>query len=399
VIRSSASRWLTAVHAGCWTLVFGVLARAAPAAPHVLVEGPSGDPIVERLVSELTASGFVVTTSPATLAGPPLAADDRDAVARVVSSRAIEIWSIDHARKTATELTVFSVGASNDADRAVAAVQAAELVRAHLLPVTAASAPVASAVTAASAPVGSNSVPVASNAAPVASNAAPMASNAAPVRRAAPEAILVPPLDRVTPAAPPAAAPSPAPSSPASSSPAPLPPDRAHFGLDAGPLILFGASGVPASANLVLMPRWMPTGQLIVRTAITVPLASFDVTASAGHASVSEWLLGASVDWNLLPSEWPWECLVGAGSAAARIATQGVATPPYVSSSGNAWTWVPFVEAGLTRRLWSPQIRLGLLAILGAAAPEVQIHFAGQNIATWGRPLAGMALTLQVEAL
>lgn len=359
MIRSSAPRWLAGVHAGWWTLVLGVLARAAPAAsaPHVLVEGPSGDPIVERLVSELTASGFVVTMSPVTVPGPPPAADDRDAVARVVSSSAIEVWSIDHATKTATELEVFSVGPSSDARRAVVAIEAAELVRAHLLRV-----PVANA------PVGSNQVPV---------------------RHRALGATLAMGPARAIPAAPPAAVPLPATSAF----------DRAHFGVDAGPLILFSPGGVGPSTNLFVMPRWMPARQLIVRIAITVPLASPDVAGSAGRASVSEWLFGASVDWNLLPSQWAWELLVGAGSVASRIATQGVATPPYVSSSGNAWTWIPFAEAGLTRRLWSPQIRLGLLAFLGAACPEVQIRFAGQNIATWGRPLAGTALTLQLEAL
>jgi hypothetical protein len=333
-----------------WGIALGVVVRPARAesAPRICVVGPSGNHIVARVISELTSSGFLVTTSSTTAPGPPAYHDDCDAMARVVAKTGIEVWSVDHRARTASELETFPAARPDDPDGAEGPVRAAELLRARFLPVA----------------------------------STPPAPPAAPMDAPAPAVTLAP-----------------APSGP-SSTPPTGPPQTfasARFGLDAGGIVFVSPGGVPPSTSLLVMPRWFVTRRLIVHAAIGVPLAPPEVSAREGHADVTEWLIDAALDWRLLPDRREWGFDVGVGVGACEVRTQGIANPSYVSSTGDAWTWVPMLEALASRTLWSPHVRLELIALLGAAWPEVRIRFSGQDVASWGRPLVGAALTLQTD--
>jgi hypothetical protein len=173
---------------------------------------------------------------------------------------------------------------------------------------------------------------------------------------------------------------------------------RARFGLDAGPIVLFSAKGVPPALDVLFCLRWMPWPSVVLRPLVMIPVLSPSVSAAEGSAAVTTWVSGARVDWRVTREDDPWEASVGAGAAAAWIGTKGSANPPYVDSSGNQATAVPFLAAHGARALGSPHLRLGVDGTLGAALPEVGIEFAGRTVATWGRPLAGLAVLLEIDA-
>jgi hypothetical protein len=322
---------------------------AAAAGPCVVVEGAPGDATVAQLAVELRASGFTVTTMVAEPNGPPAARPRAgiDAIVRV-GLGAIEVWWVERASGEAAPLDIIRVA---DTDPTVAALRAEEVVRARLLPPDALG-PAESALPPAEAP------------------------SAMPT---------------------PAAAPTPA-SEPSSVAPSAAP-GPALFGLDAGVLVLLSAGGVSPAADVLLMPRWTPAPQLELRAILAVPLTSPALTSIEGQATVGEWLVGGAVDWSLLAGESPWALTVGAGAGAARIQTTGTAQAPYVSSSGDVWAFSPFITAGAGRRLGSSQVRVGLSGWVGTSLPAIGIRFGGRDVATWGEPWTGIALTLQLDVL
>ena len=170
-----------------------------------------------------------------------------------------------------------------------------------------------------------------------------------------------------------------------------------RVGLDAGALVLFNAGGVPPALDVLFAARWMPWSGLVVRALGALPLLSPQVSASEGSATVSATMVGGSVDWRFTSEASPWRASTGAGAAAARVGTSGTATPPNISSSGEAITLAPFLKAQASRALGTPHVRLGIEGMLGTTFPEVGIHFAGREVARWGRPLGGVALVVEFD--
>jgi hypothetical protein len=338
----------TIVRIACALSVIGLLGRQARGAEpsHVLVEGPTDDPVTQRLVSELRASGLVVaTTEPTALAAPAAAnGSGSDAIVRVVPGVAVRVWWVDRGVVVAGEPEIME--AHPGEDPAISAVRTAEVVRARLLPVERSTTAIA-----------------------------PRAPPAA-------DAPLPFPSDGARPVAPQAASAM----------------SRARFGLDAGGLALFSTGSVPPAFDLALMVRWLPFDRLAVRGLVAVPLVLASVASTEGKASVGEWLAGGTVEWSLLPIESAWAAGVGAGAAGARIQTQGQARAPFVSARGDAWTLLPFVDASASRSLGSPHVRLGVQVLLGTATPPIALRFADRQAAEWGGLVVGVDLGLQVNA-
>jgi hypothetical protein len=356
-VRANRRPW--GVRAVRWAaLLFHLcLSRAALArGDSVEVEGPLDSRIVVQLAQELRAAGFVAKTKAAEPTHLPPSADADDAPAFVlrVGSATIEVWSIDPFSSVATMVDVVSFANANESDAAVAARRAEELVRARLLPID---RPPASAVASANLPI-----PVAPS---ISESAHPLAG----------------------------------PGLSSESSADSKPRSIAQFGLDAGAMLLISPGGVSPAADILLMPRWMPTNNVIARGVVAVPLTSPELTSTEGQATVKEWLLGATVDWSPLSADSVWAASLGAGLGAVRVQSQGTANPPYVSSNGDAWAWLPFAHAGTSRRLGSSAMRLGVDVWVGVSLPEIAILFPSRQIATWGRPLAGVSLALQIDAL
>jgi hypothetical protein len=175
-------------------------------------------------------------------------------------------------------------------------------------------------------------------------------------------------------------------------------PTLARLGLDVGTLLSMSPGGIPPALDLLLLPRWIPIKPIMVRTIVGVPLTSPELKSTEGQASIKEWFFGAAVDCNLLPAEAAWSANAGAGLAGIRLQSQGTANPPYVSSTGDAWGWLPFADGGLSHRFGSSQIGLGLDAWIGASLPRMAIAFPTRQVATWGSPWAGVSLALKIDA-
>jgi len=344
--------------------IHGSVAWAAEPS-RVLVEGPAGDPVTLRLVSELRSSGLVVWTAEREAeAKSDASASQVDAVVRVGPASLVRVWWVDRTGVRVAEPEVMETHPGEDP--AVGAVRTAEVLRARLL--HAERAPLEPPAPLTPSPVAVSGRPPAVPAAPT-----PTASTAAPPTLA--------PLARRTPRAPPSSA---------------LP--FARLGIDAGGLAMFTPGGVPPALDLALMARWRPVSRLTVRALVTVPVARPSVSSIEGRANVGVWLVGGAVEWGILRADSPWTASFGVGAAAARVQTDGVASLPYVSATGDAWTSLPFVEATAGRAIGSPHVHAGVQLLLGTAGRQVGIRFADREVARWGALAVGTGLCVQIEA-
>ena len=163
---------------------------------------------------------------------------------------------------------------------------------------------------------------------------------------------------------------------------------------------MLSPGGVPPALDVLVAPRWMPIERAVVRALVAIPITAPALTSSkTGNATASEWLLGAGVDWSFLPPDAVWSVRAGAGTGAARLRTEGTANEGYVSSSGDAWTWLLFASVGAGRQLGSPHTRIGADVFVGASLPVIAIQFPDGKEAKWGQPWVGIAIALEVDAL
>jgi len=356
-VTRARSKWRARVSRHfAYAAVLGLsgLSRAAGArGANIAVVGPRDNPVVLELAQELRAAGFVVKAEIADAARSPPAVtpdDETDIVIRV-DAATIEVWAIAEPPGLSTLVDVVPVGSSTN-EAAIAARRAEEVVRARLLPVD--------------------------------HSPAFETASATPQVPTPPSAASSPPLKSSTQGS--------------DSPPGSSRPTLARFGLDVGTLLSMSPGGIPPAAELLLLPRWIPTKRIMARTIVGVPLTSPEIKSAEGQASIKEWFFGAAVDWNFLPAEAAWSANAGAGLAGVRLQSQGTANPPFVSSTGDAWGWLPFVDGGLSHRFGSSQIGLGLDAWIGASLPRMAIAFPTRRVATWGSPWAGVSLALKIDA-
>ena len=338
----------------------------------VVVEASPGDPVVERLVPELQSSGFVVRVQPD--AGPDVAGQgvqDADAILRLTPDTTIDLWIVDPATHRATVVEKLDVARTRSESPGVVAVRLVEMLRARLLTPPPRLVPTQ----------GTPAEP------------APESLPAAPVTESMP----TPPAPTVSPPVRTLASPSihSRVSSP-TTAPSAHPVHPGRVGLDAGTLVLFSAGGVPPALDVLFAARWMPWSGLVVRALGALPILSPQVSASEGSATVTASMAGGSVDWRFSEAS-AWRASVGAGAAVAWVGTSGAATPPNISSSGAAVAVAPFLKAQAARALGTPHVHLGIEGMLGTAFPEVGIHFAGREVAGWGRPLGGVAVVVELD--
>jgi hypothetical protein len=321
--------------------------------PAVVVQGSGTDPVVARLVQELVAAGCTVRTGEPMAVEP--AARTYDAVLDVTPD-AIEIWVFDRSTDRAAKLDVVMLAAPRAESAAIAAVRVSEIFRAHLLP--------------------------------VARPAPAEEASADPARAAITTTASVPPLSR------PAIAERPVSSLSSISSP----PSEATLALALGPLLLLTPGGTPPALDLSVIPEWRPSRNLAIRAVLAAPLGAPSVTSREGSASVSTWLTGAGADWVLESRDTVWMANLGAGVAAAWSETRGhPASGAYLGSNASAVAAVPYVEAGGS--LGTPRVRLAVDGLVGLALPEVTVVFAGNQVASWGRPVGAVSVLVQLGIL
>ncbi|WP_437314677.1 hypothetical protein [Sorangium sp. So ce385] len=370
-------RTARAARGGAWTIGLCLLlvaseARAAPPEPPrpkvVLIADRRTDAIMARVYAELATLGFTVVVVRGDDASPlrgPVEASAREegaaAVVRVTEVQGGVDVSITHG---ATGESIQR--AVMDDDPPTIAIRAVEFLRASLLEVR-----------------------------------SPQPSRgeveAAPEARAVVEAQRPPPAEP----APVAAAPprvdgvSRAPRSPAST-PGATRSAPMTFGVGAAPAVLWSVGGVPASPMLDVSGYAMIWSRLGLSTFVQIPLASVSREGKEGtrHARVALAALGVRVRFDRSDAEW--QPSLGAGLAAAWLRVEGEGRPPkYVGASEDAFALAPYVRVGLSFAP-TPYLRISEHLLAGVAVPRIVINAAGRAADTWGHPILGATLGLEV---
>jgi hypothetical protein len=369
-------------------LVGALVAHPALAAnrPQVTVYGSPSDPVVLRLVPELTALGCVVQID-ASPTPDPAAPMDRDAVLRVAATT-VTLWFSDPRSGRPREGGTVGIDDRGPEGSELTAVRVSEIVRAQLLPVESGAA--------------------SSRGEPGATLLAADGSALAPLRDAA--------ADSPAPEATVQAAASADRGAGAAQTPSPPAPAGAHrddassevaprvvshgprLSASLGSILLLAPGGTKPALDLTLSPEWYPSSNLRIRALLAAPLTTPSIVATGGEATVSTWLAGAAIDWQTSSGDDNWRGTLGAGVAGVLSRAQGTATAPYVGSTTNAIAALPFIEVGGSRSLGVSWVHLGVGGMLGVALPEIVIQFASLRVATWGLPVVGaLSLALDVD--
>jgi hypothetical protein len=156
-----------------------------------------------------------------------------------------------------------------------------------------------------------------------------------------------------------------------------------RFTAEAGVAIPVQTGG--AGADLALRARWMATRIVGVGAIVSVPVASPSIASTQGSASVSAALFGAEITAVFLDIR-PIRLAAHAGLALAWLRTTGTASAPYMGQSSSLVTSLPFAGIEIAPPV-SDRVRLCFAADVGVSAPRADITFAGETVASWGRPL------------
>lgn len=169
--------------------------------------------------------------------------------------------------------------------------------------------------------------------------------------------------------------------------PAPVPRQTVFAAL--GPLLLAAPGGVPASVHTYVEggALW---GDFRLSAVLIAPTLPSEVCTAAGCAAVSFAAVGPSVDWEL--AEGPVVPSLGAQIAAFSMRMEGHATAPSRDQNVALWAILGLARAAVRIDL-SRNVELRALAFGGVTLPELAMNFAGERVASVGRPLVGGAVT------
>jgi hypothetical protein len=164
------------------------------------------------------------------------------------------------------------------------------------------------------------------------------------------------------------------------------------------------SASVQAAAGVLFSPgadaslqAWFSAGYVVVRPLgvaldVSVPLRSSTISGPEGSASVSAWLVGASVfvrhDWLKARSY----AIAAAGGALIRLDADATTMSPLVAHSASTTAAAVYLRAdgGVEATRW---LHVGVRGVAGAVPQGVPVRFAGNEAAVWGRPfLAGLLL-------
>jgi len=188
---------------------------------------------------------------------------------------------------------------------------------------------------------------------------------------------------------------------------APLPPDVAAFAaprdvLRAAPRFELGAGlAVIAGADVGL--AWGPTvhaslspcGGCRAGVVLAGPAFGASVDAREGSAAVRQELALAEASLDLARSSW-FSPFVAAAAGAYHLHAQGTARAPFVDARDDAWAALAVAGAGARARL-ADHAHVTLAARALFAFPRPVLDFAGDRVATVGRPSWMLALSLDAD--
>ncbi len=195
------------------------------------------------------------------------------------------------------------------------------------------------------------------------------------------------------PATPPASERAPA----ASVQPSPKVPDP---GAISTPPLWLRAQGAVlySSGGLGLTPEIALGGQLSLYRAWSVgaefwfPPLTTEVEGDAGSARVRLLVAALSSEYRWLTG--PLGAGLGAGVAVTRLDFEGAPASDYQAREADVVAWLPFARALLSLRI-SRRLLVRLDTAAGPSFPRVELQFAGEKVADWGRPLVFGGLGLE----
>ncbi len=342
------------------------LADTPVATRAVVVARDLDTPLVLKLRGELAAQGLesLAVWGPPTAPSPgELTSIARGADARAVlrfdeTAGAIEVWLMGD--DGASPVLVDTVRWSGPGDAGIAAARAAASLHTALLRVNA-----ARSTTPPAAPPSSSSPP------PPSSLDAPPPLLPSPVSAPPAPVVVSPPASSVA-------------------------PPFARFTLAIGVSAVASAGGIGPSADVSLAGAWHPVAAWSVGLFGQLPVLSSTLTGPGGSAQVGATLLGVEVARALGQSSWKVHPDVGLGAGAVSLHLVGTAAAPSgVTPSVDAWMAEAQVRGGIAVPIAS-EWRLRADATLALAFPEADVDFGKVRVATWGRPIATGALSVEV---
>jgi hypothetical protein len=171
-----------------------------------------------------------------------------------------------------------------------------------------------------------------------------------------------------------------------------------RFALGVGGGAGFSPGGLGPTGHLGLALMWAATSRLHFAVDGLLTPERARLRGPEGEASVGLYLAGASLGFWLTDPGAPVRLRSGAGAWVSVMTLSGEAMAPYVNTRAQIVTVVPHLDLGLRVSL-TRRLGLGLGLFGGASAPATSIHFAGREVASWGRPfvLGNLALEAPLD--
>ena len=185
--------------------------------------------------------------------------------------------------------------------------------------------------------------------------------------------------------------------------PAPLPaPSPVHLeasspprlAIEAGPAIAKSVGNVSATIHVAVAARWQPSPHLALGAGVLVPTAPGTVEAAAGRAAIT--LTAPTAEGDVLARTFGLGFRAGIGAGFVRVGMRGTPAPGYVAHDDSLTTALGFARISVGHNIGS-RIRIWMDGRVAIAAPRPSIFFAGQAVATWGRPAIIGALGVELD--
>jgi len=162
-------------------------------------------------------------------------------------------------------------------------------------------------------------------------------------------------------------------------------PDAPMLSVEGGPAIVTSPGGIGASANVSLAARWHTNRHVEIGASMLLPTSASDVSGQAGRAEIR--LYSPAIEANLLaPTVAGFELRGGLGVGALTMRMRGIpAAAVFTAREDSVTTALGFARGSIGRSLGN-RVRLWLDLRVAVAAPRPVVAFAGDHVASWGRP-------------
>lgn len=172
-------------------------------------------------------------------------------------------------------------------------------------------------------------------------------------------------------------------------------PEIRNFLLQLGPGVATSPGGLGGTAHAFLGLRWRANRAFGFDVWSLVPVTHTVAQDGASSADVWPWIFGVDVSTWLFEQNAGWQLSAAGGIAVSHLAIDGHAEAPLASRADPLTIALPFARFSWARRLGT-RFGIELDGFVGVASPRPVIHFAGREVAHWGRPLLFSTLSFEI---